>query len=165
MGDISNNDIGDPSACCRDASQEDAGRLTLDGGRQALAEHARCKGEQVLAAYGCDMDYAALMRLLDDRDCVHFPATVEFDSARVGEGLFGSVEPRAERPVDGYTVYLHEKLRGRDSDVVTAVLYLLVVVNYGDFATARDAEVFGAAALGMGQEQYYQRVCELADSI
>ncbi|MBC8294138.1 MAG: hypothetical protein H8E45_13430 [Proteobacteria bacterium] len=140
-------------------------RLTLEGGRLALAEHARCKGEQLRAGYGSEMDYATLLRLLEDRDCVHFPASLEFDSSRVGEGLFGSVVSRSGRPGDGYTIYLHEKLRGCDSDVVAAVLYLLVVVNYGDFATARDAEVFGAAALGVEQEQYYELVCELADSI
>jgi len=45
------------------------------------------------------------------------------------------------------------------------VLYQLVVVNYGEFASADDAEIFGAAVLGLSKEDYYQGVCELADQI
>lgn len=45
------------------------------------------------------------------------------------------------------------------------VLYQLVLVNYGEFASAEDAECFGAAALGMAREEYYQGLCELADQI
>jgi hypothetical protein len=40
-----------------------------------------------------------------------------------------------------------------------------VLVNYGDFASANDAETFGAAALGLGKEEYYQTLCELADQL
>jgi hypothetical protein len=45
------------------------------------------------------------------------------------------------------------------------VLYQLVMVNYGDFASADDAETFGAAALGLGKEDYYQTLCQLADQL
>lgn len=36
-----------------------------------------------------------------------------------------------------------------------------LAVNYGDFATSADAEAFGAAALDMEPEAYYQRLCAL----
>jgi hypothetical protein len=49
--------------------------------------------------------------------------------------------------------------------VPLAVLYELVVDNYGDFASADDAEAFGAAALGLDKEVYYQTLCDLADEI
>jgi hypothetical protein len=44
------------------------------------------------------------------------------------------------------------------------VLYQLVLVNYGEFASADDAETFGAAVLGFSQPEYYHALCELADS-
>ena len=51
-------------------------------------------------------------------------------------------------------------------DVVPAlVLYQLVVVNYGGFATADDAEAFGAAALGMSINEYYEMICDLANQV
>jgi hypothetical protein len=45
------------------------------------------------------------------------------------------------------------------------VLYQLVLVNYGDFASADDAETFGAAALGLAKDEYYQTLCRLADEV
>jgi hypothetical protein len=45
------------------------------------------------------------------------------------------------------------------------VLYQLVVVNYGEFASAEDAETFGAAALGLSKDDYYGQLCEWADEM
>ena len=45
------------------------------------------------------------------------------------------------------------------------VLYQLVLVNYGEFASPDDAETFGAAALGLDRDEYYARLCEMADQI
>ena len=45
------------------------------------------------------------------------------------------------------------------------VLYQLVLVNYGDFASADDAETFGANALGLSKDDYYRALCEMADEI
>ena len=45
------------------------------------------------------------------------------------------------------------------------VLYQLVAVNYGGFASGDDAETFGAAALGLEREDYYQELCRLADQL
>ncbi len=39
--------------------------------------------------------------------------------------------------------------------------YQILAVNYGDFATSADAEAFGAAALDMEPEAYYQCLCAL----
>jgi hypothetical protein len=45
------------------------------------------------------------------------------------------------------------------------VLYQLVAVNYGGFASSDDAEAFGAAALGLSCDEYYNQLCELADQL
>ena len=45
------------------------------------------------------------------------------------------------------------------------MLYQLVVVNYGDFASADDALTFGATALGLTDDEYYQKICELAEPL
>ena len=45
------------------------------------------------------------------------------------------------------------------------VLYQLVLVNYGEFASAEDAETFGAAVLGISRDEYYQTLCEMADQL
>ncbi len=50
-------------------------------------------------------------------------------------------------------------------EVPFLVLYQLVTVNYGEFASGDDAVTFGAAALGLAEDAYYERLCELVDSI
>jgi hypothetical protein len=73
--------------------------------------------------------------------------------------------PKGSQPEDGFTIYVHPHFQGQLERVPWLVLYQLVVVNYGGFASATDAEVFGAAALGIDQEQYYRGLCELADEL
>ncbi len=45
------------------------------------------------------------------------------------------------------------------------MLYQLVLVNYGEFASAEDAEAFGAGALGISKDEYYVALCEMVDEI
>jgi len=45
------------------------------------------------------------------------------------------------------------------------VLYQLVAVNYGAFASSDDAETFGAAALGLTRDEYYAELCAMADEL
>jgi hypothetical protein len=51
------------------------------------------------------------------------------------------------------------------SQVPALVLYQLVSVNYGVFASADDAEAFGANVLGVTKDEYYRTLCELADRL
>ena len=57
------------------------------------------------------------------------------------------------------------RIQKKLDDVPALVLYHLVTVNYGDFATFHEAEVFAAEALGMEQEDYYKLLCRLADQV
>jgi hypothetical protein len=49
--------------------------------------------------------------------------------------------------------------------VPALALYQVVAINYGAFASPDDAEVFGAAVLGIPREQYYSDLCAMADEI
>jgi len=49
--------------------------------------------------------------------------------------------------------------------VAYLVLYQLVIVNYGEFASPEDAETFGAAALGLAKDEYYAALCQLSDAV
>ena len=73
--------------------------------------------------------------------------------------------PRGERPEAGFTLYVHPLLMMRLEQVPHVVLYQLVLVNYGEVASADAAETFGATALGLSRDTYYQTLCELADDI
>jgi hypothetical protein len=66
---------------------------------------------------------------------------------------------------DGFTICVHPYYATQLQRVPLVVLYQLVLVNYGEFASADDAEIFGASVLGLAKDEYYKSVCALADVI
>src|SRR5208282_957977 len=95
--------------------------------------------------------------------CVRYPCQVVFDPAPLQKGECAYAKPNGDRPEEGFVIHLHPLLMMQMDRVPHWVFYQLVVVNYGGFASAEDAEVFGAAALGISREKYYQGLCEMAD--
>ena len=140
-------------------------RLTADDAKQSLTDHAAAKGAEIHEKYGPHIGWAELQRILEDRKCVRYPCEIVFDAAPLEPGEFAHPVPRGAQPEDGFAMHVHPFFMTRLEDVPALVLYQLVLVNYGEFAAAEDAEVFGANALGLPREEYYRRVCELADAI
>jgi hypothetical protein len=62
-------------------------------------------------------------------------------------------------------MHVHPYFATQPDRVPYLVLYQLVAVNYGEFASAEDAEAFGASALGLSQDEYYRTLCQMADEI
>jgi hypothetical protein len=140
-------------------------RLTAEDARQSLTAHVAAKGQEIRAKYGPRIGWAELQRILQDRSCVRYPCDIVFDAAPLQPGEFAWPEPKGPKPEDGFTMYVHPLFMTRLDAVPYLVLYQLVLVNYGPFASPDDAETFGAAALGMSKDDYYAALCELADQI
>jgi hypothetical protein len=140
-------------------------RLTAEDARRSLREHVAAKGEEIRAKYGPRIGWAELQRILQDRSCVRYPCDIVFDAAPLQPGEFAWPAPKGDRPEDGFTLYVHPFFLTQLDVVPYLVLYQLVLVNYGPFASPDDAETFGAAALGLDKDEYYARLCELADQI
>ena len=139
--------------------------LTAEDAKQSLTAHVTAKGKEIHAQFGPHIGWNELHLILNNRACVRYPCEIVFDEKPLRPGEFGHAAQKAEQPEAGFTLYLHPVLLTQLAKVPLAAFYHLVVVNYGDFASADDAEAFGAAALGLGREQYYQNLCELADEI
>jgi len=131
----------------------------------AVSEHAAEKARQIHTRYGPRIDYQVLLRILEDRRSVRYPVTIEFTSDGIETGLFANTEPVSEDLSEGYVISVHECFRDREDVLPALVLYQSVIVNYGDLATAADAEIFGAGVLGMDRDEYYALMCDLNDSI
>lgn len=140
-------------------------RLTAEDARQSLRAHVAAKGEEIRAKYGPHIGWAELQRILQDRSCVRYPCEIVFDAAPLQPGEFAWPEPKGSKPEDGFTMYVHPFFMTQLDAVPYLVLYQLVLVNYGPFASPDDAETFGAAALGLSRDDYYAALCELADQI
>lgn len=140
-------------------------QLTAEHAKQSLTAHVSAKGAEVFARYGPQIGWAELQALLNDRTCVRYPCTIEFDAARLKPGEFAYPEANGEAPEAGFTLYVHPIYMTQLALVPYLVLYQLVTVNYGEFASADDAEAFAAAALGLDPELYYGTLCQLADQL
>ena len=115
--------------------------------------------------FGPHLGWAELNRLLEDRKFVRYPCRIAFDATPLQPDEFAYPEPLGPRPDAGFRLCVHPRFETDLDSVPPLVLYQLVAVNYGDFATAEDAESFGAAALGLSREAYYQTLCALADKL
>lgn len=138
-------------------------KLTLDDARQSLTAHVAEKGLQVRNKYGPHIGWNELRQILDDRTVVRYPCEIVFDSAPLLEGEVAHPVPNSENPEDGFKIHVRPIFMTQLEQVPLLVLYQCVLVNYGEFASAEDAETFGAHALGMNKEDYYAALCELAD--
>jgi hypothetical protein len=139
--------------------------LTIDQARQSLRAHVASKGAELREKHGPRLGWNELLRILEDRACVRYPCEVVFDAAPLQPGELAWPRPRGERPEEGFTICVHPYFMTQPERVPWLVLYQLVLVNYGEFASPEDAEIFGANALGVSREDYYRELCGMADEL
>jgi hypothetical protein len=140
-------------------------KLTVEDARQSLTSHATEKGAQFFEKYGPEITWKQLLVALEDRSVVRYACTVVFEATGLLPGEMAHPFPQGDEPKKGYALHVHPIYMTDLKGAVAIVLYQLVLVNYGEFAGAEDAEAFGAAALGMDQKEYYELLCGLADKI
>jgi len=138
-------------------------KLTDQDARQSLTSHVAVKGLEIQEKYGPHIGRDELFRILEDRSACRYPCEVIFDSEPLQPGEIAYPAPKGERPDDGFTIFVHPSFESQPDRLPYVVLYQLVLVNYGEFASPADAESFGASALGVPREEYYATLCELAD--
>ncbi len=139
-------------------------RLTTDA-RQSLNAHVIAKGTEIREKYGPVIGWDELLRLMEDRACVRYPCDIVFDAGPLQSGECAHPVAMGDRPEDGFAMYVHPFFLAQLVQVPALVIYQLVSVNYGVFASADDAEAFGASVLGLTKDDYFRMLCELADQL
>lgn len=140
-------------------------QLTADDFKSSLNGPIAAKGAEVLEKFGPRIGWRELLGIVEDRSVVRYPCEIVFDAKPLLEGEVAHAEPKGEQPGEGFTVYVHPFFMTQLENVPHLVLYQLVRVNYGEFASPDDAETFGANALGLSKDDYYNTLCELADQL
>jgi hypothetical protein len=140
-------------------------QLTADDFKQSLGSHAASRAQDIRAKYGPEIGWNELQLILQDRTAARYPCQIVFDAGHLLEGEFAFPEPKSDRPEDGFNIYIHPHFSNRLDLVPSLVLYQLVAVNYGPFASPDDAEAFGAGVLGISRDDYYAQLCQCADEI
>jgi hypothetical protein len=133
--------------------------------RQSLNACAAAIGAEIYAKYGPPIGWNQLLQILADRSCARYPCEIVFDAAPLQAGEFAHPVAKGDHPGDGFTMHVHPLFMMQLDQVPLLVLYQLVLVNYGAFASPDDAETFGAAALGLSRDEYYESLCRLADEL
>jgi hypothetical protein len=140
-------------------------QLTAEDAKQSLNAHVAVKGAEIFAKYGPRIGWKELQQILQDHSCVRYPCELAFEAGALGPDEFAHPVPKGERPEEGFTICVHPYYMMQLERVPFLVLYQLVLVNYGEFASSDDAETFGASALGLTKDDYYDTLCELADQL
>lgn len=142
-----------------------ATQLTADDARQSLTSHVESKGLEVYLKFGPQIGWDALQRLLAERAYVRYPCEIVFSAVPLMAGEFAHPVQKGDRPEEGFTMFVHPSFEADRDRVPLAVLYQLVAVNYGEFASAEDAETFGAASLGITRDEYYAELCAISEQL
>jgi hypothetical protein len=140
-------------------------QLTADDARQSLNAHVAVKGAEIFEKYGPQIGWKELQRILEDRACLRYPCKVVFDAAELQPGECAHPVAVGGRPEDGFTLYVHPLFMTDLARVPLLALYQMVLINYGEFASPDDAEVFGAGAAGLSRDDYYAELCAMADRL
>jgi hypothetical protein len=142
-----------------------AQQLTLTDAQESLTGHVASKGTEIREKYGPRIGWSEILRILEDRACVRYPCEVVFDDGPLRDGEFAHPVAKGAMPEEGYRMHVHPFFSVEPGILPALVLYQLVLVNYGDFASPEDAETFGAAVLGITRDAYYEQLCAASDMI
>jgi len=140
-------------------------QLTEEHGYEALQGHVVDKAIAARKKYGPTVDWAAMRKILDDRDFVRFPTGVRFDDEALLNGEFAYAAALGQRPSDGFCLFVHPCFEARPEVLPLLIAYHVPAINYLDIATSKEAELFGATLLGLRVDDYYEQLCNLADSM
>jgi hypothetical protein len=134
-------------------------------GQQSLREHLQAQAIVAHQKHG-PLTFEKLDVLLRDPDCLRHPVRLVFEFGEMAMHQFAQpdVDWRNPEP-DGRILYLRPLLRERPDLVVPAVAYMIPPINYGEIITDAHCLLYGATLLGMMEEEYYQRMCALADAV
>jgi len=131
----------------------------------AVSLHAHERARELRERYGPVIDYQTVLAMLEDRKSSRFPVTLHFTTDGIEPGMFARTEAVSENPEEGYVIHIHSHFEQRPDLLPSLILYQLVLVNYGDLATANDAELFGSTILGMEREAYYAHITTITDEL
>ncbi len=134
-------------------------------GHEALRGHVLQTAEKARARHPALGSPESLRVLLLDAEVVRFETQLVFDASRLEPGQFAESVSELLDGGQRFTLYVHPHFEARGTDLVCLVAYHIPSISYGKMASSADAEAFGATLLGLEVDDYYARVCKLADEL
>lgn len=123
---------------------------------QAVVAHQKHNG----------LSFENLDSLLTDPECLRYPTRLVFEFGEMAMHQFAQPDLDHRNPAqDGRVLYVRPILRQYPDLVVLAVAYMIPVINYGSVVSDEHCLLYGATLLGMMAEEFYQKICHVADVV
>ncbi|MBS0198677.1 MAG: hypothetical protein JSR77_18170 [Planctomycetes bacterium] len=133
--------------------------------RPSVRDRVLEQAETARRRYGPVINASVIFRILQDREVVRHPVRLRFDCEALEYGEFAHAEPIGDYPGAGFCLYIDPTFEHRPDVWPLLIAYHIPFINDAAIATHDDCELFGATLLAMHPEDYYESLCELADSI
>jgi hypothetical protein len=134
-------------------------------GQDSLREHLLAQAVVAHQKHG-PLTFEKLEALLHDPDCLRHPTRLVFEFGEMAMHQFAQPDFDLRNPEqDGRVLYLRPMLRERPELCVLAVAYMIPLINYGEIISDEHCLLYGAALLGLMEDEYYRQMCALADAV
>jgi hypothetical protein len=132
-------------------------------GQQSLREHILAQAVVAHQKHG-PLTAGKLDVLLHDPECLRHPVRLVFEFGEMAMHQFAQPDiDWRNTELDGRVLYVRPLLRERPDLLPLAVAYMIPLINCGDIITDEYCLTYGATLLGIMEEEYYERLCALAD--
>jgi hypothetical protein len=128
----------------------------------ALLAHMLERANAARARHGGAFGPHNMEAVLLDGECVRFPSRIVYDDGPLEAHQFAQPEPDPANPA-AYLVHLRPKLAERPDLAALAVSYVIPLINYGAVARTRHVERYGARLMELSLDEYFARLCAMAD--
>lgn len=132
---------------------------------EALQDHLLAIAHLARECHGPEFNGGAVRRLLRDARIVRYPTRLRFDAALLQPGEFAYAHMLGPRAADGFELLVHPLFEASRDSWAPLMLYHIPVINYGEIVGPHECELFGATVLGTTVQEYYRRLCDLADTL
>lgn len=134
-------------------------------GQDSLRDHLLAQAVVAHQKHG-PLTFDKLDALLHDPDCLRYPVRLVYEFGEMAMHQFAQPDLDHRNTVQGGRVlYLRPILRDRPDLILLAVAYMIPLINYGDIITDDHCLRYGAALLGMMEDEFYHEICALADFV
>ena len=134
-------------------------------GEDSLLDHLRHQAGEARGRHG-GLGPTNLETFLNDRDCVRYTTRLVLEFGDMGPHQFAQPDRdyRSNQP-EARVLYVRPILGRRPDLIALAVSYMIPVINYGQVVNDEHCLEYGAALMGTDVEDYYERICELAEFV
>ncbi|MFC1736586.1 hypothetical protein ACFL1X_10755 [Candidatus Hydrogenedentota bacterium] len=140
------------------------GNEVEDDTARLLREHALFATQRARDLLGSVLSTDNLERFLKESLCLRYPTEIVFTRSELEPHQFA--QPFFSGEGEGRTCELRidPSFDQRPDDLPWLVAYMAAAINYGGQATPELCEIAGAELMGVSQESFYTKICDLADN-